>query len=85
MCGPIFILLSLIIAIFISNAEAQTIVNDDMERRLFPVDANAVKSHHNQMDLQSMPFTPQCNIGNCYYCSCIGKSEGFSQMGFVAI
>ncbi len=40
---------------------------------VFAADGNAFRSYNNQMDLQSM--TPQCQTGNCFMCSCVGKSE----------
>jgi hypothetical protein len=40
---------------------------------VFAADGDAIRSYHNQMDLQSM--APKCQIGNCYMCSCVGKSE----------
>jgi hypothetical protein len=40
---------------------------------VFAANGNAFRSYNNQMDLQSM--TPQCQIGNCFMCSCVGGSE----------
>ena len=69
-----------IICIFSSNAAAQMERlamggngNGNM-RGVFPANEKALQRYGDQMDLQSMPFTPQCEIGNCYSCSCTGRS-----------
>ncbi len=79
--GAVCITMSFFLVLFSSNVEAQTMSTTNIDEVVdittmkhggFPRDENAKRSN-NQMDLQSM--TPQCRIGNCYLCSCAGRSE----------
>jgi hypothetical protein len=79
--GAVCITMSFFVVLLSSNVEAQTMTTTNVDKVVdtmtikhggFPRVENA-KGSNNQMDFQSM--TPQCNIGNCYMCSCVGKSE----------
>ena len=82
MCGPIFTTVLLIAVLFMSSGDAQAAMNGEMAtttekyKRVSLAHEYAMKT--DELDLQSMPYIPQCGIGNCYFCNCIGKSESFS-------